>query len=139
MAQILKKSGWNPDHRIYYCANRIDDGYELGLALLRNFEVLPHVILCAYDMVGLGILGALHEAGVVVGKEVEVLAVSTGPQRLLARSCPPMTVVDLRVKETMERCLTMAIDLASGRQSGPRTQLLQPEIIYRASAPMRHV
>lgn len=136
MVEVLKTHGWDPAGRTLYCANRVDDGYELGRELVRT-ERLTQVILCSYDMVGFGILSALHEAGVRVGEEVQVLAISAGPQRLFARSCPPMTVVDLRIREIMERCLTMAIDLAAGHLTQPRSLLIQPEIVYRQSAPRR--
>lgn len=134
MAELLREGGWEPEGRTLCCANRIDDGYDLGREMIRDGR-LSRVILCAYDMVGLGILSALGEAGIQAGREVCVLSMSTGPQRLFARSCPPMTVVDLRVRETMERCLTMAIDLASGRQTEPRSLILQPEMVFRQSAP----
>lgn len=134
MAQLLRRRGWDPEGHTRSCANRVDDGYELGRDLLREGR-LSRVILCAYDMVALGILNALYEAGVPVGRDVQVLSVSTGPQRLFARSCPPMTVVDLRTREIMERCLTMAIDLASGRQIERRNLVIRPEIVFRQSAP----
>lgn len=136
MAEILRAHGWEPSGHTRYCANRVDDGYELGWDLVRT-NSLTRVILCAYDMVGLGILSALYEAGVNVGGDVQVLAVSTGPQRLFARSCPPMTVVDLRTREIMERCLAMAIDHATGHLTEPRHLIVQPEIVYRMSAPQR--
>lgn len=136
MAELLRAHGWEPVGHTRYCANRVDDGYELGWDLIRT-NSLTRVILCAYDMVGFGILNALYEAGVSVGRDVQVLAVSTGPQRLFARSCPPMTVVDLRTREIMERCLTMAIDLAAGRLTEPRHLVVQPEIVCRMSAPQR--
>ena len=136
MVQLLQSCGWDPEGRLLCYANRIDDGYDLGRELIRSGR-LTRVILCAYDMVGLGILSALYESGIDAGKTVQVLAVSTGPQRLFARSCPPMTVVDLRTREIMERCLSMAIDHAAGRLAGPRSLAVQPEIVYRQSAPQR--
>lgn len=136
MVEILRARGWDPRDHTRCCANRVDDGYELGHELIRSGQ-LTKVILCAYDMVALGILSALYEAGIRVGEEIQVLAVSTGPQRLFARSCPPMTVVDLRTREIMERCLAMAIDLAAGRQSEARSLTVRPEMVYRQSAPQR--
>ena len=138
MAEILRAHGWTPEGHTRYCANRIDDGYELGHELIRSGQ-LTRVILCAYDMVGLGVLNSLYEAGIRVGEDVQVLSVSAGPQRLFARSCPPMTVVDLRTREIMERCLSMAIDLASGRQNETRNLTVRPEIVYRQSAPRRMI
>lgn len=46
-----------------------------------------------------------------------------------------MTVVDLRTREIMERCLSMAIDLDTGRLTECRNQMVQPEMIYRQSVP----
>lgn len=136
MAEVLRAHGWEAEGHTCCCANRVDDGYELGHELIHSGR-LTKVILCAYDMVALGILSALYEAGIRVGEEVQVLAVSTGPQRLFARSCPPMTVVDLRTREIMERCLMMAIDLATGRQTETRSLTVEPEMVYRQSAPQR--
>lgn len=136
MVETLRAHGWEAEGHTCCCANRVDDGYELGRDLIRTGR-LTRAILCAYDMVALGILSALYEAGIRVGEEAQVLAVSTGPQRLFARSCPPMTVVDLRTREVMERCLTMAIDLATGRQTETRSLTVQPEMVYRQSAPQR--
>ncbi len=138
MVEILRQGGWEAQGHTLCCANRVDDGYDLGRELIRTGR-LTRAILCAYDMVGLGILGALYEAGIDAGREVQVLAVSTGPQRLFARSCPPMTVVDLRTEEVMERCLAMAIDLASGRLTELRTLTVQPEMVYRQSAPRQAI
>ena len=136
MVEILRAHGWEPSGHTLYCANRVDDGYELGCELVRTGR-LTRVILCAYDMVGLGILSALYEDGIRVGTDVQVLAVSTGPQRLFARSCPPMTVVDLRTREIMEHCLSLAIDYAAGHLTEPRSLTVQPEIVFRQSAPQR--
>lgn len=122
-------------NHIHYCENRIDDGYELGWELIRKNK-LSKVIICAYDMVGLGIISALNEAGIRVGEEVQVLAISTGPQRLFARSYPPMTVVDLRPQETSERALTVAIGLATKRLTSPQKLVIQPTLVYRQSCPI---
>lgn len=135
MVKVLRERGWQPEGRMLYCANRADDGYELGRGLIRE-QKLSRVILCAYDMVGFGLLNAFYEAGISVGRDVEVLAVSTGPQRLFARSCPPMTVVDLRTMEVMARCLTMCIDYTTGSLTETRNLTIQPEIVYRPSAPL---
>lgn len=120
---------------VHYCENRIDDGYELGWELIRKNK-LSKVIVCAYDMVGLGIISALNEASIQVGEEVQVLAISTGPQRLFARSFPPMTVVDLRLQETTERALTVAIGLAIKRLTPPQKLVIQPTLVYRQSCPI---
>ena len=48
-----------------------------------------------------------------------------------------MTVVDLRTREIMEHCLSLAIDYAAGHLAEPRSLTVQPEIVFRQSAPQR--
>lgn len=133
--EICQENHVDLRNRLYYCENRIDDGYELGWVLVRKNK-LSKVIICAYDMVGLGIISALNEAGIHVGADVQVLTISTGPQRLFARSYPPMTVVDLRLEEVTERALSVAIGLATKRLTPPQKLVIQPTIVYRQSCPI---
>lgn len=125
-------------NNLFYSENLIDEGYELGWEMIRNNQ-LRKVIICVYDMVGMGIMSALNEAGIEVGKEVKIISTSSGLSRLFARTSPPMTVVDLRTEEVSEKALKMAIGLATRQLTGLQKIEIRPSIIYRQSCPMGDV
>lgn len=127
--------GISLEGRIFYCQKDIDGGYELGWDMVRSGK-LPKVIMCLNDMVGLGMMSALNEAGLQIGKQIELLSIATSDARLFARSYPAMTVIDWRMNEVWEKALKMSIDLASHRISSPQEILMHPQIIYRKSSPI---
>ncbi len=43
-------------------------------------------------------MNAFHESGIVIGEDIQIFAASNGPSRLMARSIPPLTVIDLKWK-----------------------------------------
>ena len=133
--ETLQENGVDMKNSVYYCENQIDDGYELGLRMLR--EGLRHrVIICAYDMAALGIMNAFNEEGIQIGKDVELISATLGMPRLFARSTPPMTVVDLKIEEVTQRCMRLAIDLATRRIDGAHTITIHPSMVYRQSSPI---
>lgn len=129
------RNGINIRNNIFYCQNQIEDGYELGWELIRK-KKLHKVFVCIYDVVGLGIMSAMNEAGISVGEDVQVIATSSSVPSLFVRSTPPMTVVDLKMEEVSERSLKVAIDLVTNRISGPQKIIVHPAMIYRQSCPM---
>lgn len=137
MYNTFIQNGIDMTSKVLFCENQIDDGYDLGRDMIRKNK-LSRVILCSYDMVALGIISALNEAGIPIGDEVQVLATSSGPQRLFARCYPPMTVVDLRLEEVMQRALSLAIDLAMRRLDTIKKIVVPPTIVYRDSCPLNN-
>ena len=128
-------AGVNMQDRVFFSDNSIDAGYELGWEMVRKNK-LSKVILCVYDMVALGIMSALNEAGIHIGEDVKILATSTSPQYLFSRSYPPMTVVDLHSQEVAMKSMTLALHLATRQITGEQHLIVQPSIIYRQSCPL---
>lgn len=94
---------------------------------------------CNHDVVALGMMNAFHESGIVIGEDIQIFAASNGPSRLMARSIPPLTVIDLKMEETAERSLRMIIDTVTGRINGIQQQVIYPSIIYRQSSPAQNL
>ena len=92
--------------------------------------------MCTYDMTALGISSAMTEAGIRVGRDVQLITTSTSNEELFAYSTPPMTVVDLRFKDVCQMALHLAMDTATGRASYPQDISIHPVMIYRQSCPM---
>lgn len=131
---VCRDNGIDMRSNLFYCNSGIDAGYEMGWEMIRKNQ-LRKVIICVNDMVALGIISALGEAGIKVGEEAQVIATSTGLSRLFARTNPPLTVVDLKMEELSARALKMAIQLGTQRISSPQKVLAHPIIIYRQSCP----
>ena len=133
--EVCKAYGIDAGQKTIYCSNNIDEAYELGVRLLR-MKPLPKVVLCIYDTVAFGLIRAFNEAGIQVGRQIEVLATGTSYPGFFARSTPSITIVDMKLAEVTQRAVRLAIDHATGRISSPTDINIQPEIIYRESSPM---
>ncbi|MFI3174197.1 MAG: LacI family DNA-binding transcriptional regulator [Bacillota bacterium] len=136
--KVCKEKNVNMENRIFYSKNQIDDGYQLGLELVKK-NILPKVIVCIYDMVGLGIMRAFNEHGVKIGEEVEIISTSTGMQELFEYSSPSMSVIDLKFEDVMEKSIRLAISLVQKTVVAPQVITVRPEIIYRASSPLNSI
>lgn len=123
---------------IYYCDNQIDSGYDIAQEMI-NKNALKKIIFCNHDVVALGILNALNEAGIKVGEDIQVFSASNGPSRLMARVTPSLTIIDLKMEETATRSLRMIIDLVTKRISGIQEQIIHPSIVYRQSSPAENL
>lgn len=132
--QSCQSSGIDLRDRLFYCDNNINSAYTLGLELVQKNK-LHKVFFCSYDMVALGLMSALNEAGIKIGTDVQVFAASNGPTDLLARSTPPLTVVDQKMPEITERSLRMALDLIRSPAKTEQHQIVHPSMIYRKSSP----
>ena len=92
---------------------------------------LPHAVVCGADIVALGVVAALREAGVRIPDDVLV----TGYDDIgFAAICsPPLTTI----RQPTERIGAEAVELLEARLGGadgpPRHRVLQPELVVRAS------
>lgn len=136
--ETCNENGVDLSDSIYYCSNQIDSGYAIGQEMILK-NAVKKVIFCNLDVVALGLLSAFYEAGITVGKDVQVFSASNGPSRLMARSIPPLTVVDMKMEETVERSLRMMIAILTQNIKGEQKQVIHPTMIYRQSSPVQHL
>ncbi len=130
-----RSNGVSLDNRIYYADTDITAGYELGKRLIAAGK-LAKVIVCAYDMTALGISSALTEAGIAVGREVQIIVMCSSNEKLFEHYTPPITAVDLRFRDACQMAMHLAMDIATGRASYPQDISIRPVMIYRQSCPM---
>lgn len=130
-----RSNGVSLDNRIYYADTDITAGYELGKHLIAAGK-LAKVIVCAYDMTALGISSALTEAGIAVGREVQIIVMCSSNEKLFEHYTPPITAVDLRFRDACQMAMRLAMDIATGRASYPQDISIRPVMIYRQSCPM---
>ena len=123
-----RRKGYDISHNVLHCNNDVDDGYFLAQRMIMNNSVRK-VILCIYDIVALGIISALTEAGIKVGEEVKVISMSTSYSRLFSRLYPSMTMIDIRQTEVASLGMNLAIDAAVNARKDPRSIVLHPQFI----------
>ena len=105
-------------------------GYDVVLQLLQ-MENPPTAALCFNDVVALGAIEALQQAGVRAGKEFGVVGFNNVPDA--AQSLPGLTTVDTSPRELGETAAELLLKRIEQRDSPIRTVILQPRLIVRQS------
>ncbi len=109
-----------------------ESGYRAAQVLLR-LRPRPTALLAANDLMALGALAAVHEAGLQVGKDVAVAGFDDVP--LAAHTQPPLTTVHQPIYDIGRRIVAMLIALLRGQPLPQQQVLLQPRLVVRASCP----
>ena len=105
-------------------------GYDVVLQLLQ-MENPPTAALCFNDVVALGAIEALQQAGVRAGKQFGVVGFNNVPDA--AQSLPGLTTVDSSPRELGETAAELLLKRIEQRDSPIRTVILQPRLIVRQS------
>jgi LacI family transcriptional regulator len=105
-------------------------GYDVVLQLLQ-MENPPTAALCFNDVVALGAIEALQQAGVRAGKEFGVVGFNNVPDA--AQSLPGLTTVDTSPRELGKTAAELLLKRIEQRDSPIRTVILQPRLIVRQS------
>ena len=112
----------------YTCGIEIDDGYALGQQLLLEGK-LTRAVICVYDTVAIGLAQAIKEAGLMPGRDVELITMSMSYTSSNTRLYQNLTVVDLRQVEVSIRAINMAINLATHAGDEVRQIVVHPLLI----------
>lgn len=108
-----------------------EDGYREGLRLL-DLEPAPTAIIAANDMMALGVISAIQERGLVVGRDVAVTGFDDIP--LAEHSHPPLTTVHQPIYQIGTMICSMLIQVIHGEQLAERHILLEPTLVVRESS-----
>jgi DNA-binding LacI/PurR family transcriptional regulator len=103
-------------------------GYTIGrrLAAARSATA----VFVANDQMALGVLCALNEAGIRVPQDVSVVGFDDQPEA--GYFSPPLTVVRQDFEELGRQCVQMMLAALDGPE-GPRTLVVEPELVLRSS------
>lgn len=113
--------------------NRHSDGYTMTqqlLALPANRR--PTAIVAMSDLMAMGSLNAIWDAGLQPGHDVAVTGFDDAPVTRFLR--PPLTSLRQPIAEVGERLVTLLVDLCQGRPVAEPHVILQPELVIRASS-----
>ncbi len=105
-------------------------GYEHGRTLAAKGEVTA--VFAANDQMALGVLRAMHEAGVRVPGEVSVVGFDDIPEA--AYFTPPLTTVRQDFGEVGRRSLRMLLQQIEGVPLERDTDVIEPDLVLRDSS-----
>lgn len=103
-------------------------GYEIGRRIAATGRATA--LFVGNDQMALGVLRALNEAGIKVPQDVSVVGFDDQPEA--GYFSPPLTVVRQDFEELGRRCIEMMLTAFDGVE-GPRTLVVQPELVLRSS------
>jgi len=110
-----------------------DGGYEMAASILASRGPSVDAFVCATDMMAVGVIAAVKDAGLVPGADIGI----TGCDNLVAiveTINPHITSVDLHLAEAGEAALQACLGPA-----GAASVTLHPDIALRATTPARQV
>jgi LacI family transcriptional regulator len=126
--EALREAGIPRDPRLTVSGHfSRDGGYDAARVLLRDRDRFT-AIFAANDMMALGALAALREAGLRVPDDVSLVGFDDLP--ILRDVVPGITTVRVPMREMGRRCMRMA--MAGGRRA-PRLETLPVELVERES------
>ncbi|MDF1520178.1 MAG: LacI family DNA-binding transcriptional regulator [Brevefilum sp.] len=105
-------------------------GYELGAELLDLSET-PTAIVACNDLMAFGVMSAVQERGLVVGKDVSVTGFDDIP--MSEYSHPPLTTVHQPVYQIGSMVCEMLVKIIRDELSEHQQILLKPSLIERQS------
>lgn len=114
--------------------------FDETMRILRGDGFASTTILCANDRMAFGVLGALHQRGIAVGRGFAMRVAGHDDQPLSAFTCPPLTTVAQNIGAIGQRAvdllfLKMAVDDGAAEIEPGRDRILLPgDLVLRASA-----
>ncbi len=92
----------------------------------------PTAIVAMSDLMAMGALNAIWDAGQQPGRDVAVTGFDDAPVARFLR--PPLTTLRQPIGEVGERLVTMLVDLCRSRPVAEPHVILQPELVVRGSS-----
>ncbi len=103
-------------------------GYEAALLLL---EQNPDAIFVGSDMMALGVLKAIHQAGLSVPKDIAVVGYDDLTPATMAY--PQLTTIHQPIYEMGVHLVEMLLELIEGEAGTPRRVILETKLVVRES------
>lgn len=133
-ARIL---GWRAElaaqGRVAHCVVKGDwssaSGYRAGQIIVGNRDITA--VYVANDQMALGVLQALHEAGLAVPRDISIVGFDDIPESPYFQ--PALTTVRLDFKAIGHLSVARLLKMVRGEELPP-SPMLQPELIVRASS-----
>ncbi|MGC9356890.1 MAG: LacI family DNA-binding transcriptional regulator [Anaerolineae bacterium] len=129
--EALEARGVSQDESLVVTGGMTEaSGYEAGRILLSQVE-LPTAIIACNDLMAIGVMRAVREAGMEVGSDVAVAGFDDIP--LAKMTHPSLTTVRQPIYQIGRQICAMLLTLLAGDSLDQAHRLLQPELIVRQS------
>lgn len=129
--QILVEAGIEVrDEIIVEGKSHLESGYQCCQQLLASGTRFSAIFACNDDM-AIGVIKALHDAGIRVPEQCAVIGIDNEP---IGRYIEPqLSSIELPIKAITHRAMQMALALAKGEKVPTGTQTFKGKLIARAS------
>lgn len=121
-----------PDARILYGEWSEAWGHEAVARLWDQGEEAPDGIFCGNDQIARGVVDALRERGVKVPDSVSVIGFDNW-ELVAAATRPPLTTVDMNLKELGREAGRLVLALTEGKSVEPGVRKLPCRLVVRQS------
>ncbi|MEM9774778.1 MAG: LacI family DNA-binding transcriptional regulator [Chloroflexota bacterium] len=109
-------------------------GYEQMNILLAS-KARPTAVIAGNDMMALGVMDAIQERSLVVGKDISVCGFDDVP--VAAYTNPSLTTLRQPIYDIGRRCCRMLVDILAGNAIESKQVLLSPQLIVRESTGLK--
>ena len=106
----------------------LEDAYKAGEKIVQMIED-ECSIFCATDQLAIGVMRALHDAGVSIPKQAAIIGVDDIDAS--AYLTPSLSTIAIPKEEIGSKSAEMLIKLIEGKKVDNRQVLLEPELIIR--------
>ena len=107
-------------------------GYEAAERLFVDPSRLPDAVFCGNDQIARGMIDGLTRRGLAVPRDVAVIGFDNW-EIFAAASRPPLTTVDMNLKDLGRHAGLTLLDLVEGRSVAPGIRELPCRLVVRAS------
>ncbi|MEA3537025.1 LacI family DNA-binding transcriptional regulator [Rhizobium sp. CC-YZS058] len=107
-------------------------GHEAVAALWSSGDAKPDGIFCGNDQIARGVVDALRERGVAVPENVSVIGFDNW-EIVAAQTRPPLTTIDMNLKELGREAGLTVLALAEGKNVEPGLRRLPCKLVVRQS------
>lgn len=127
----LMAHGIAPQPQLFTRANLTAEGGFAAANQLLDTHLPPTAIVCINDLTAIGVMHAIHERGLKVGRDVAVAGFDGIADS--AHTQPPLTTLDQPVYDIARQLVRMLLALLHGAPPAPAQVTIQPRLVIRAS------
>ncbi len=130
-AQAMAEAGLTPERSIQKPGNLSEAAGRAAAEHLLTLDRPPTAIMAGNDLMAFGIMRAVQAHGLRVGVDISVAGFDDVHTAEYVH--PGLTTMHQPIYEIGQRLVTLLLDTLAGAQTQPRSYLLMPELIVRAS------
>ena len=129
LVQGLRERGLEP-HPVTHSDYHLDAGASAVQSILKARNA-PTVIFCGSDLIAMGAMMALEQAGLDVPRDISVVGIDDIAFAFLAR--PPLTTIRVPRERLGMTCFQALEDLVKGKKQRGAEYVLETELVVRRS------